>query len=104
MNTNNNHIKHLSFPVYFWSFVVLLLAGISDSAYLSVHHYLIYSGNNRGVKPEHASRLVFLFCNYAVSVVSIFHLWAVTKEPVLFLILSLRLLMPVTASKCSSYF
>lgn len=43
MNSKNQNIKHLPYPVYFWTFVLLLLAGIADSIYLTVHHYLVYT-------------------------------------------------------------
>ena len=43
MYSKNQKIKPLPFPVYFWSFVFILLAGISDSIYLAIHHYLIYT-------------------------------------------------------------
>ncbi|MFH2045369.1 MAG: vitamin K epoxide reductase family protein [Pseudomonadota bacterium] len=43
MYSKNQNIKPLPFPVYVWTFVFLLLAGISDSIYLAVHHYLVYT-------------------------------------------------------------
>ena len=61
MSLKNHDIKPLPFPVYAGAVFFLLLAGFADSIYLSAHHYLVYSGNNRGVKPEHASRLAFYF-------------------------------------------
>ncbi len=36
-------IKPLPFPVYFWTIAFLLFAGLADSIYLSVHHYLVYT-------------------------------------------------------------
>ncbi|RPH49381.1 MAG: hypothetical protein EHM85_14030 [Desulfobacteraceae bacterium] len=36
-------IKPFPFPVYFWTVAFLLLAGLFDSIYLSVHHYLVYT-------------------------------------------------------------
>ncbi|MBU1182067.1 MAG: hypothetical protein KKF00_07895 [Proteobacteria bacterium] len=36
-------IKPLPFPVYSGTIAFLLLAGLADSIYLSVHHYLVYT-------------------------------------------------------------
>ncbi len=36
-------IKPFPFPIYFGTIAFLLLAGLADSIYLSVHHYLVYT-------------------------------------------------------------
>lgn len=43
MSRKNHDIKPLPFPVYAGAVFFLLLAGLADSIYLSVHHYLVYT-------------------------------------------------------------
>jgi len=41
--SKRNDIKLFPFPVYFGTITFLLLAGLADSIYLSLHHYLVYT-------------------------------------------------------------
>jgi protein-disulfide isomerase/uncharacterized membrane protein len=43
MISKEQHIKSLPFPFYTGAVVLLILAGLADSIYLSVHHYLVYT-------------------------------------------------------------
>ena len=43
MISKEQHIKTLPFRVYTGSVVLLILAGLADSIYLSMHHYLVYT-------------------------------------------------------------
>jgi len=43
MNQKNHNITPLPFPVYFGAVFLLILAGLADSIYLSVHHYMVYT-------------------------------------------------------------
>ncbi len=43
MNPREHNIKPFPFSFYYWTTVLLVLAGLSDSIYLSVHHYLVYT-------------------------------------------------------------
>jgi len=43
MNLREHNIKSFSFHFYYWVTVLLALAGLFDSIYLSVHHYLVYT-------------------------------------------------------------
>nr|CBX30216.1 hypothetical protein N47_D30250 [uncultured Desulfobacterium sp.] len=36
-------MKPFPFPIYFGTIAFLLFAGLADSIYLSVHHYLVYT-------------------------------------------------------------
>ncbi|MBU1711877.1 MAG: thioredoxin domain-containing protein [Proteobacteria bacterium] len=43
MNSREHKIKQFPFTFYYWITVLLVLAGLSVSFYLSVHHYLVYT-------------------------------------------------------------
>jgi protein-disulfide isomerase/uncharacterized membrane protein len=43
MNSGEQNIKPFPFKGYYWITLLLALAGLSDSIYLSVHHYLVYT-------------------------------------------------------------
>lgn len=42
-NKHKREIKPLPFSFYFWPVVILALAGLSDSIYLSISHYRVYN-------------------------------------------------------------
>ena len=43
ISAKKKEIKPLPFPVYFWTVVIFALAGLVDSAYLSISHYRVYT-------------------------------------------------------------